>query len=214
MLVAVEIGSDGLAREPEVLAAFPAHEGFEAPAMHATLSTRFRPAVFDGKAVDQREYVGFHFEVEGGSYLWDRERLAMVVQQANAGGASAQRVVGEVVKADKRALGVSRLQARTYMIGQGRAAGDPRAQYWVGQELAWIPQCGYEEQAARWLRAAADNNEPSAAVRLARTLVGDSPDGGAAAGGPGAIDCGSEIHVRVRGPPGHRRAGFIALRRR
>ncbi len=174
LLIAFKVGIDGMPREPEVLSAFPDHKDFNSPAIRSILSSRYWPARSNGQPTEQTIRIRTRYEILGGGYLWSADGLRKAVDQAEGGGAKAQFFVGAVILSDSRALGFTPREGRDFIVKAAKA-GDGRAQYWVGQELAGTPECGHSAEAERWLREASRNSEPAAQVRLARMILAANP---------------------------------------
>jgi TPR repeat protein len=176
VLFQIRVGTDGLAREPEVLAAFPPGEEFVNPAMRAVLLSRFRPATVDGHAVEGFYRYPAKFRIQGGGVLWNDSGVTQSVANANAGNPEAQFLVGSAAIVDSQEFHIPYGKALELLVKSAQA-GNPHAQYWLGMEFSSRAICGPSEKAARWLDIAARNGEPTAQVRRARKLLaGDNSE--------------------------------------
>ena len=171
VIMALTIGSDGLARDPEILLAVP-QSAFAPAAVEAWLNSRFTPAERGGHAVPSRLEAKLRF-VGASGRLSDATVFKAALPAAEAGDATAQYVVGQAAVLDS-SLGITSSRAADLLIGAARA-GNPQAQYWVGAQLRMAAACNPPQSSAVWLRHAADGGSASAQVLLATDLLSATP---------------------------------------
>ncbi len=168
------VGIDGIAREPEVLAAYPADESFVADAIEALLLSRYYPAERGGLPVESTARSRVHFRMTSGGRLWDEAAIRRVKATLEAGNPYAEFEIASAAWADADEFKIPPQQSLELMLHAAQA-GHPRAQYWLAQLLTTSPACGRSAKAALWLDAAARAGEPAAAVQRARQLLDGSP---------------------------------------
>ena len=83
------VGLDGLARDPEVLAAAPL-DRFDRAAVRTILQSRFQPAMLEGKPIEARMQMRWTFMIRTGGDLWSVRAVQEAKQSADAGSPSAQ----------------------------------------------------------------------------------------------------------------------------
>jgi TPR repeat protein len=171
VIMALSIGTDGLARDPEILLAVP-QTAFAASAVEAWLNSRFTPAQQGGQLVDSRLEAKLRFVGQSGK-LTDATVFKAALPAAEAGDAGAQYVVGQAATLDS-SLGITSSHAADLLIGAARA-GNPQAQYWVAVQVRAAAACNPPKSSAVWLRHAADGGSASAQVLLASDLLSGTP---------------------------------------
>jgi hypothetical protein len=171
VIMALSIGADGFARDPEILLAVP-QSAFAPAAVEAWLNSRFTPAERGGRPVSSRLEAKLRF-VGASGRLADATVFKAALPAAEAGDATAQYVVGQAATVDS-SLGITSGHATDLLIGAARA-GNPQAQYWVGAQLRAAAACNPPRSSAVWLRHAADGGSASAQVLLASDLLSAAP---------------------------------------
>jgi TonB family protein len=171
VISALTIGTDGHARDPEVLLALP-DAAFGAAAVEAWMNTRFAPARRGGESVASRLQAKTVFAVEGGT-LANADAFRVARSSADAGDPAAGYLVGLAATLDS-SLGISYVRAGQLLLGSARD-GDSQAQYWVGSQLRATSACHPRADGAVWLRHAADGGNAPAQVLLAGDLLQGNP---------------------------------------
>jgi TPR repeat protein len=174
VITALTIGSDGRARDPEILLALP-DDAFAAAAVEAWMNSLFTPARRGGASVASRLQAKTVFAVEGGS-LADAQVFRQARSSADAGDPTAEYLLGLTATLDT-SLGISSARARQLLLGSARD-GDSAAQYWVGSQLRSNSTCHPRADGAVWLRHAADGGSASAQLLRASDLLAAGADGG------------------------------------
>jgi hypothetical protein len=172
VITAITIGTDGHARDPEVLLAKP-DDSFVAASVEAWLNSRFAPAQRGASAVPARLEATSLFVDHGGSVA-DAEFFRRGRSAADAGDPAAEYLVGLAGTHDA-SLGISEARARQLLLEAARD-GNPDAQYWVGSRLRASAACHPAADGAVWLRHAADGGNAAAQLLLARDLLAGTPD--------------------------------------
>jgi TPR repeat protein len=167
VIAALTIGTDGHARDPEILLALP-DERFGAAAVEAWMNSLFMPARREGASVASRLQAKTLFAVEGGS-LANMDVFRQARTSADAGDPAAQYLLGLTATLDS-SLGISYARAAQLVLGSARD-GDSAAQYWVGSQLRATSTCHPRADGAVWLRHAADGGNASAQLLLAVDLL-------------------------------------------
>lgn len=172
-IVSYTVGADGVARDPLLVASFPAPP-FGQPAVDSVLHSRFAPATFDGDAVAAQawHHVGFRLSA-GVASIWSRDILAGLKAAAVAGDLPSLYLYGVIARLDP-SLGESRENADA-MIIEAAQSGDADAQVWVAITLWESRRCG-ADRALPWLRAAAARGHVVARVALGERLLEGEPD--------------------------------------
>ena len=171
VIMALTVGADGLARDPEILLAVP-QSAFAASAVEAWLNSRFTPAQRDGQFIDSRLEAKLRFVGQSGK-LSDATVFKAALPAAEAGDAGAQYVVGQAATLDS-SLGITSAHAADLLVGAARA-GNPQAQYWVAVQVRAAAACNPPASSSIWLRHAADGGSASAQVLLAGDLLSGTP---------------------------------------
>jgi uncharacterized protein len=171
VIMALTVGTDGLARDPEILLAVP-QSAFAPAAVEAWLNSRFAAAAQGGRAVESRLEAKMRF-VGASGRLTDATVFKAALPAAEAGDATAQYVVGQAASVDS-SLGITSAHAADLLLSAARA-GNPQAQYWVAVQLSAATACNPAASSAVWLRHAAQGGSASAQVLLAAGLLGGSP---------------------------------------
>lgn len=166
------IGVDGRVRDPEILFAAP-DEAFAAAAIEAWLHSRFTPASRNGQPVETRQQLRMPFAIAGGEALWSSAAYKDSRAAANAGDPAAEYLVGLAAPGDP-SLGVGPARGTELVILAARD-GNPKAQYWLGEQLRSVQACHPQQSGTAWLRHAAAGGDASAQVTLAADLVSGSP---------------------------------------
>jgi TPR repeat protein len=172
VIAELTIGVDGRPRDPEILFVAP-DEAFAAAAVEAWLHSRFTPASRNGKAVETRQQLRIPFVSAGGEALWSSAPYKDSRAAAEAGDPAAEYLVGLAASADP-SLGVGPARGTELVIFAARD-GNPKAQYWLGEQLRSVQACHPKQSGAEWLRHAAGGGDASAQVALAADLVSANP---------------------------------------
>jgi TPR repeat protein len=171
VIMALTVGTDGLARDPEILLAVP-QSAFAPAAVEAWLNSRFAPASQAGRAVESRLEAKMRFVGPSGK-LADATVFKAALPAAEAGDATAQYVVGQAASVDS-SLGITSSHAADLLISAARA-GNPQAQYWIAARMRAATACNPAGGSTVWLRHAAQGGSASAQVLLAADLLTGSP---------------------------------------
>jgi TPR repeat protein len=171
VITALTIGTDGRARDPEVLLSVPRPE-FAAAAVEAWMNSLFTPAHRGGQPVVSRLQAKTLFAIEGQT-LADAQPYKVARTAADAGDLAAQYLVGVTATLDS-SLGISYARAGQLLLGAARD-GDAAAQYWVGSQLRATSTCHSQADGTVWLRHAADGGSASAQLVLAGDLLNTAP---------------------------------------
>jgi uncharacterized protein len=179
VVVEFTVGVDGLARDPQVLAAAPAKK-FDAATIRGVLRSRFTPADLDGKAVEGRHMIRSVFKItDGGGILWNNEKIEVIKQRAEAGLPNAQFIAGLLGILDE-SLGIPEAAAQRLLLSAAQA-GHPDAQYWIATDVRDERYCRPDSQKSRpWLQQAARGQLIPAKVALAYELLADASQATAA----------------------------------
>jgi TPR repeat protein len=170
LVVAVlTVGTDGLARDPQILVAEPAGSAAQAAAVDAWLHGRFKPASRGGVPVASRGEVRYLFTQKPGASLGSTALLKDTSRAAEAGDPGAEYRLALASYATTTAGSADELL---------RAArdGNPHAQYWIGARLRATSACHRDVDGAVWLQYAAHGGDPAAQVTVARDLLHGAPD--------------------------------------
>jgi TPR repeat protein len=174
VIVALSVGVDGRARDPEILLAAPGG-GFAAAAIEAWLNSRFSPATRSGAPVASRLEAARVFSVAATGGFAGSELYRSARQRADAGDADARYLVG-LSATHESSLGVSYAQAGQMLLASARD-GDAPAQYWVGSQLRASAACHPPADGAVWLRHAAAGGSAAAQLIEAEELLAGAPSG-------------------------------------
>jgi uncharacterized protein len=166
------VGIDGLARDPEVLAAAPV-EKFDRYAIRAVLQSRFQPATLDGAPIEARMQVRHTFMIRQGGDLWSVGAVQQAKESAAAGNPAAQYIVGLLGLLDP-SLKIPQDQARDMVLASAQT-GYPEAQYWVGIHVRNESYCNDSNKMRPWIEQAAQGQLASAKISLARQFL-SQPD--------------------------------------
>ena len=178
VITELTIGTDGLARDPEIVLALP-ESGFPAAAVESWLNSRFVPASRAGVPVESRLQAKSLFATGGGSELSGMDAYRSARPRAEAGDPGAAYLVGLTATLDA-SLGISAARAGQLLLDSARD-GDSRAQYWVGSQLRASAACHALANGAVWLRHAAEGGSASAQLLLATDLLNGDPSAAQAA---------------------------------
>ena len=162
------IGTDGLARDPEILLAVPEH-GFNRAAVEAWLNSRFAPAQRNGQPVESRLTAKMLFTASGAT-LASAETYRQARPAAEAGDPAAGYLVGLTATLDS-SLGISSARAGELLLAAARD-GYPQAQYWVANQLRYATACQGRRDGNVWLSHAAQGGNAAAQVQHSRDLLG------------------------------------------
>ncbi|MBS0379356.1 MAG: SEL1-like repeat protein [Proteobacteria bacterium] len=171
VISALTIGTDGHARDPEIILSVP-QSGFGASAVEAWLNSSFIPAKSQGTAVESRLEAKLRF-VGASRSLASNPAYQAALPQASAGSPPAQYLVGLTGNFDA-SLGVTAARAGQMLIDAARA-GNPDAQYWMSQQATAAAACHKPADARLWLEHAAQGGNAAARVRFAQLLLHGSP---------------------------------------
>jgi TPR repeat protein len=171
VITALTIGTDGHARDPEILLSVPRPE-FAAAAVEAWMNSLFTPAHRGGRAVAARLQAKTVFGVEGET-LANAQPFKAARPAADAGNVAAEYLVGVTATLDS-SLGISYARAGQLLLGAARD-GDPAAQYWVGSQLRATSACHSHADGTVWLRHAAEGGSAAAQLVLASDLLNTTP---------------------------------------
>jgi hypothetical protein len=172
VITALTIGTDGRARDPEILLAEP-DGSFIAASVEAWLNSQFAPAQRGASAVPARLEAKTLFADRGQS-LADAEFLRRARPAADAGDPAAEYLVGLAATHDA-SLGIPEKRAGQLLLDAARN-GNPDAQYWVGSQLRASAACHPAADGAVWLHHAADGGNAAAQLLVARDLLAGAPD--------------------------------------
>jgi TPR repeat protein len=171
VITALTIGTDGHARDPEVLLAKP-DDTFVAASVEGWLNSQFMPGQHGSSAVPARLEATSLFMDHGS--LTESEFFRSARSAADAGDPAAEYLVG-LAATHNGSLGISEARAKQLMLEAARD-GFPDAQYWVGSQLRASAACHPAADGAVWLRHAADGGSAAAQLLLAQDLLAGSPD--------------------------------------
>jgi TPR repeat protein len=171
VIAALTIGTDGHARDPQVLLSVP-KEAFPAAAVEAWLNSHFRPAMRSGIAVESRLQAKLRFIGTSGS-LAKTAVYQAGLPAAEAGDPAAQYLVGLTATLEPT-LGVAVPRADNMLIDSARA-GDADAQYWVALQVRSANACHPQGNWLLWLRHAAEGGSAAAAADYAAELLRGTP---------------------------------------
>jgi TPR repeat protein len=171
VVTALTVGTDGFARDPEVLLAVP-KSAFAAAAVEAWLNSRFAPATRRGVPVESRLQAKLRFVGATGN-LASAPTYQAALPAAEANDPASQYLVGLTANLDP-SLGVTLARAGQMLMSAARA-GNPAAQYWVATQVAAAAPCHPQANASVWLQHAAEGGSGSAAVVEAEQLLRASP---------------------------------------
>lgn len=166
------VGADGRPRDPEILLAVP-DEAFAAAAIEAWLHSRFTPASRNGTPVESRLQVRLPFNIAAGEGLWSNPPYKDAPAAADAGDPAAEYLVGLAATAD-RTLRIGPARATQLLIDAARD-GNPKAQYWLGEQLRSVLACHPQTDGSAWLKHAAAGGDAAAQLAVAVDLLGASP---------------------------------------
>jgi TPR repeat protein len=167
VITALTIGTDGHARDPEVLLAFPA-QGFAPAAVEAWLNSQFAPAQGpEGPAASRLEAKTLF--ARSTASLANAEPVRSVRSAADAGDPAASYLLG-LAGAYEPSLGITTARAEQLLLGAARD-GNADAQYWVASQLRASAACHPGADGQVWLRHAAEGGNASAQLLLARDLL-------------------------------------------
>lgn len=172
IVAAMTIGTDGRARDPQVLLAIP-DQAYAAAAVEAWFNSQFSPAMREGHAVPLRVQLQHVFTLEGAAPLADEATLRSARPAADAGDPSAAYLLGLAATYDP-ALGIPSERAGQLLIGAARDGGAP-AQFWIGSQLRASSACHPHADGAVWLRHAAAGGSAPAQLTLAGDLLEGNP---------------------------------------
>lgn len=178
VITALTIGTDGRARDPEVLLAVP-DGALAAAAVEAWLNSRFAPAQRDGHAVESRLQAKLLFTAGDSSALAGSDVFRRARPAADSGDPAAGYLVGLTATVDT-SLGISSARAGQLLLASARD-GYPQSQYWVGSQLHYATACEGRSDGVVWLRHAADGGSASAQVLRAEELLRSGAAGAAEA---------------------------------
>lgn len=168
VIIESTIGRDGLARDPQVLAAAPLEE-FAPFAVESAMRSRYQPALRDGSPVESRLTTRFIFRFDEGGTLWNVKAIGQLKELADRGDVDALYVLGTAATLD-RSLEIPAERAQSMLLTAAQG-GNPHAQYWVAHKLAQRSDCGEGTKQLVWLRQAAAAGNGPAQVALASALL-------------------------------------------
>ncbi|MGE0438450.1 MAG: energy transducer TonB [Steroidobacteraceae bacterium] len=172
-IVAFTVGTDGVARDPVLVATMPAPP-FGQPAVDSVLNSRYTSARFDDRPVAARTWSHVGFKLSAGvASIWSREILAGLKAAAVGGDLPSLYLYGVIARLDPT-LGESRENAEAIIL-EAAQAGNADAQFWLAMSLAETRRCG-EDRSLPWLRAAAEGGHVIAGVALGEHLLEGEPD--------------------------------------
>jgi hypothetical protein len=172
VITALTIGTDGFARDPEVLLAVP-EQRFAAAAIEAWLNSRFVPAMRNGQPVAYRLQTKQVFAVAGAGPLAQLEPLQQARSAAAAGDSHGEYLLG-LAATFESSLGLTSARAAGLLLSAARAGG-PQAQYWVGSQLRATAGCHPRADGGVWLTHAAAGGDAAAQVLVASELLRGTP---------------------------------------
>ncbi|MEZ5533845.1 MAG: energy transducer TonB [Steroidobacteraceae bacterium] len=172
-IVSYLVGTDGVARDPILVATMPAPP-FGQPAVDSVLNSRYAPASFDGEPVAARTWSHVGFKLTAGvASIWSRDILAGLKAAAVGGDLPSLYLYGLIARLDA-SLGESRENADAIIL-EAAQGGNVDAQFWLAMSLAETRRCG-EDRSLPWLRAAAEGGHVIAGVALGEHLLEGDPD--------------------------------------
>ncbi|MBV8306025.1 MAG: hypothetical protein JO274_00980 [Gammaproteobacteria bacterium] len=171
VITALTIGTDGRARDPEVLLAVPT-AAFAAAAVEAWFNSQFTPARSAASPLASRLQAKTLF-ASSGDALANSESVRRARSAADAGDPAAGYLVGLAAMVEP-SLGISAARAADLLLGAARD-GDPDAQYWVASQLRASVGCHPRADGVVWLRHAASGGSAAAQLLSARDLLAGSP---------------------------------------
>jgi TPR repeat protein len=173
VITELTVGTDGLARDPEILLSVP-ERGFRSAAVEAWLNSRFAPAQRNGQPVESRLTAKMLF-TSAAVTLANIEAYRQARPAADSGDPAAGYVVGLTATLDS-SLGLSSARGGELLLASARD-GYPQAQYWVANQLRYATACRGRSDGSVWLRHAAQGGNAAAQVTRARDLLtpGASP---------------------------------------
>jgi TonB family protein len=152
VIMQVTIGIDGLAHDPEVLAAAPLRK-FDEAAVDVVLESRFYPATVDGKPVEARYDMKITFFIVEGGALWNVTAVRKLRELADTGDYGAQYFVGLLGLLDQT-LKIPEPDARQLILKSAQS-GLAEAQYWVGRNLRNESLCTGVDKMRPWYEQSA-----------------------------------------------------------
>lgn len=171
-VVSYLVGTDGIARDPILVAAMPAPP-FGQPAVDSILNSRFAPALADGKPVDARNWSHVGIRLKAGvASIWSPGILAGLKAAAARGDLPSLYLYGVIARLDP-SLGEAPGNAEAIIL-EAAQAGNTDAQFWIAMELEPSRRCGID-RALPWLRAAAEGGHDAARVMLGERLLEGEP---------------------------------------
>ena len=186
VVLAFTVGVDGLARDPQVLAAQP-REVFDVSASNAMFRSRYKPSRSAGEPVPSRLTYRYAYSLSGRGMSWDMPAFQSLKSAADVGHPRAQYLVGAAASLDP-ALGIAEDKAQQ-MILSAAQGGDPQAQYWIATEFGRNAPCEQTDKSGVWLEHSARGGERAAQVDLARRLI--------RAGSPADIERGRQLLASI-----------------
>lgn len=172
-IVSYTVGTDGVARDPVLVATLPAPP-FGQPAVDSVLHSRYSPATFDGAPVAAQAWHHVGFKLTAGvASIWSRDILAGLKATAVRGDLPSLYLYGVIARLDP-SLGESPGNADAIIL-EAAQGGNADAQYWIAMTLAESRRCG-ADRSLPWLRAAADGGHVVARVALGERLLEGQPD--------------------------------------
>ena len=170
VIAMLTIGTDGFARDPQILLADPA-TGVAPAAVEAWMHGRFAPAGRGGVPVARQIQLSYVLTRKAGVDPWSTPPLKDAREAANAGDPRAEYRVG--LASYGTAPGGS-ARAEDFLLRAARD-GNPQAQYWIGARLRASSACHHDIDGAVWLRHAAQGGAAAAQLTLARDLLSGTP---------------------------------------
>ncbi len=171
VIIALTIGVDGYARDPDIILSEPAR-GFPAAAVEAWLNTRFQPATRHGAPVASRLEAKLRFVGPTGN-LADAPVYKTALPAAETGEPAAQYLIGVTANLDA-SLGITTAHAAQLLLNAARA-GDAAAQFWVASQVRAAASCNPSGAGALWLEHAANGGSAPAAALEAQALLAATP---------------------------------------
>lgn len=174
-IVAIEstIGTDGLARDPEIVAAAPGHE-LEASAIKALLMSEFSPATLNGVPAESRHTIAFRFQDSSHAGSWaDSNFLKKLHANASGGDPDAHYIMAVAASVDD-SIGIARAEADRILIKTAQG-GHGAAQYRVGRRFESLAACGQDAKKMPWFNQAVIEGDEASQLALAQQVLRENP---------------------------------------
>lgn len=166
--VAVTVGLDGRARDPQVLST-NSLERFIAAAVESAMKASYKAATRDGVPVEDRVTTRFAFTMNSAAVPRNNKVLEEVTAMANAEDPAAQYILGIAGSVDS-SLGIPNDKV-TLLLLKSAQGGYASAQYAIAHKLQRRAECGVERgKSLIWMKQAAVRGNGPAQVSIASAL--------------------------------------------